>query len=175
MSETIANLVARPRDASDDDFILRLSDRVFSPYSRRPMGAMASMLAEDGALTMVAEARGHELPDADPVGPERRAGFFVVAVKRLGKRFGPWDDPATAHLNAIGVRADLRGRGVGRFLLVNALAAARGRGAVCLALMTAETNTRARRLFVAGGFVTLLALDHAYAKGQRGILMMKPL
>jgi hypothetical protein len=39
--------------------------------------------------------------------------------------------------------------------------------------MTAETNTRARRLFLAAGFQRLLTLEHAYARGQRGIVMTK--
>jgi ribosomal protein S18 acetylase RimI-like enzyme len=179
VSETTANLAIRPRLASDDDFVLRLSDRLFAPYSRRPRATVASMLVEPGAITMIAES-GAELPAAgvDRLAAERterRAGFFVLTVKRLGKPFGPWDDPATSHLDAIGVRADLRGRGVGRFLLANALAAARARGAVSMGLMTADTNLRALQLFAAAGFAHVLALDEAYARGQRGIFMLKPL
>ena len=102
-------------------------------------------------------------------------GFFVLGFEHLAKSFGPWESPAVARLNAIGVQPDLHGRGVGRFLLERAEAVARDEGAVSLTLMTAETNTRARRLFGAAGFQRLLTLEHAYARGQRGIVMSKPL
>ncbi len=80
-----------------------------------------------------------------------------------------------ARLNAIGVHPELQGRGVGRFLLEHAEAVARDEGAVSLTLMTADTNVRARRLFTSAGFQIMLTLDQAYARGQRGILMSKPL
>ena len=41
--------------------------------------------------------------------------------------------------------------------------------------MTAERNLRARRLFSAAGFFVLAPIEQAYAAGQRGIAMMKPL
>lgn len=163
MRKTTADLILRPRRSSDDAFIYRLSDRIFAAYSFHPTGSMASMLAEGGAIVMVAERM------AEP------AGFFVVAFEHLGRSFGPWQRPAVARLNAIGVQPDLHGRGVGRFLLERAEAVARAEGAVSLTLMTADTNVRARRLFVSAGFQRLLVLEGAYARGQRGIVMTKAL
>jgi ribosomal protein S18 acetylase RimI-like enzyme len=163
MRKTTADLSLRPRRPSDDAFIYPLSDRIFAAYSRHPTGSMASMLAERGAVVRVAER---------PSGP---AGFFVVAFERLGRAFGPWAHPAAARLNAIGVQPDLQGRGVGRFLLDRAEALSRDEGAVVLTLMTAETNTRARRLFTSTGFQTVLSVEGAYARGQRGFVMTKAL
>ena len=178
MRKTTADLILRPRRPADDGFIYRLSDRLFAPYSRHPTGSMASMLAERGALAFVAEveaevARGRR--DGGAAETPAPAGFIVLGFERLARSFGPWQRPALARLNAIGVQPDLHGRGVGRFLLDRAEALAREAGAVSLTLMTAETNARARRLFVAGGFQALFTLDQAYARGQRGIVMTKAL
>ena len=180
MRKTTADLVLRPRRPADDGFIYRLSDRIFAPYSRHPTGSMASMLAERGALAFVAEVGRDGGPSEGPSNPPRRglsgpAGFIVLGFERFARAFGPWQRPALARLNAIGVQPDLHGRGVGRFLLDRAESVARDAGAVSLTLMTAETNARARRLFVAAGFQVLFSLDGAYARGQRGIVMTKTL
>jgi ribosomal protein S18 acetylase RimI-like enzyme len=176
MRKTTADLILRPRRAADDASIYRLGNRIFAPYSIHPSGAMASMLAERGAQVWVVHHPGGR-PRAfqdDPPG-ELVAGFFVLGFERLTRSFGPWQHPAVARLNAIGVQPDLHGRGVGRLLLEHAESVARDEGAVSLTLMTAETNARARRLFVSAGFQRLLTLERAYARGQRGIVMSKPL
>ena len=167
MRKTTADLILRPRRASDDGFIYRLSDRIFAAYSHRPTGSMASMLSESDAVAFVADRIADR--GAQPV------GFFVLGFERLARSFGPWARPAVARLNAIGVEPSLHGRGVGRFLLDRAEAVARDGGAVSLTLMTAESNTRARRLFAGAGFQRTLTLDGAYARGQRGLLLSKPL
>ena len=163
MRKTTADLVLRPRRAADDAPIYRLGNRVFAPYSIHPGGAMATMLAERGARSWVAERSSSVV------------GFFVLGFEHLARSFGPWQRPAVARLNAIGVQPELHGRGVGRLLLEHAEVVARDEGAVSLTLMTAETNGRARRLFTAAGFQRVLTLEHAYARGQRGLLMSKPL
>jgi len=164
MRKTAIDLLLRPRLPSDDDFIYRLSERVFSAYSLHPTGSIASMLGERGARTVVAEqARA-------PV------GFYVVGVERLDHPFGPWQHPALARLNAISVLPALHGRGIGGLLLEHAEELARDdEGAVSMTLMTAESNRRARRLFAAAGYARLFVLDHAYARGQRGLVMTKAL
>jgi ribosomal protein S18 acetylase RimI-like enzyme len=175
MRKTTAELILRPRRPADDGFIYRLSDRLFAPYSRHPTGSMASMLAERGARAFVAEREGSgALTRLDPGAPGP-AGFIVLGFERFARAFGPWQRPALARLNAIGVQPDLHGRGVGRFLLDRAESVARDAGAVSLTLMTAETNTRARRLFAGAGFQALFTLERAYARGQRGIVMTKAL
>jgi ribosomal protein S18 acetylase RimI-like enzyme len=162
MRKTTADLILRPRRPADDAFIYRLSDRIFAPYSRHPTGSMASMLSERGAEAFVAE------PPGSP-----QAGFIVLGFERLSQPYGPWSRPTLARLNAIAVQPDLHGRGVGRFLLDRAEAVARDAGAISLTLMTAEPNVRARRLFTAAGFQILFAIDAAYARGQRGLVMTK--
>jgi ribosomal protein S18 acetylase RimI-like enzyme len=166
MRKTTADLILRPRRPADDAFIYRLSDRIFAPYSRHPTGSMASMLSERGAEAFVAEPLAS--PNASP-----QAGFIVLGFERLSQPYGPWPRPTLARLNAIGVQPDLHGRGVGRFLLDRAEAVARDAGAISLTLMTAEPNVRARHLFTAAGFQILFAIDAAYARGQRGLVMTK--
>lgn len=164
MRKTTTDLLLRPRRAADDDFVYRLSDRVFAPYSRAPSGSMASMLAEEGARSVIAERAG------------KPVGFYVLGVERLDRPYGPWERPALARLNAIGVLPSLHGRGLGALLLQHAEALARDEeSAVSVTLMTAETNARARRLFASAGYASLFVLDHAYAGGQRGIVMTKAL
>jgi ribosomal protein S18 acetylase RimI-like enzyme len=156
-----AEITLRPRSSSDDAFILRLSRRVFAPYSIEPLLSMTAMLAEPDALVEIAETAG------EPV------GFHVLGFERLGRAFGPWQDPALARLNAIGVAPALHGRGVGSALLEHAERAAVERGAVSMTLMTADTNTRAQRLFQGRGYELLYAVDEAYTRGQRGLVMTK--
>ncbi len=163
MRKTTTDLILRPRRAADDAPIYRLGNRIFAPYSIHPSSAMTTMLAERGARTWVAERSSIMV------------GFFVLGFEHLARSFGPWQRPSVARLNAIGVQPDLHGRGVGRLLLEHAEVIARDLGAVSLTLMTAETNVRARRLFAAANFQRLLTLEHAYARGQRGLLMSKPL
>ena len=177
MRKTTADLILRPRRPTDDGFIYRLSDRIFAPYSRHPTGSMASMLAERGAEAFVAEAgqMGGRPPAPGGAQTPGPAGFIVLGFERFARAFAAWQRPTLARLNAIAVQPDLHGRGVGRFLLDRAEAVARDAGAVSLTLMTADTNVRARRLFLAAGFQVLFTLERAYARGQRGIVMTKAL
>lgn len=162
MRKATTDLILRPRRPSDDEFIYRLSERVFAAYSRHPAGSMASMLSERNARVIVAEQEGAEV------------GFYVLGVERHDRAYGPWQQPSLARLNAISVLPTLHGRGIGALLLDHAEALARDReGAISMTLMTAESNTRARRLFSSAGYARLFTLDHAYAGGQRGIVMTK--
>lgn len=163
MRKNTMELSLRPRRVSDDGFIYRLSDRVFSAYSAHPGSTMASILHEPGARVMIAEHG------------RAAVGFFAMGVEHLGRPFGPWQRPAVAYLNAISVQPDLHGRGVGRFLLERAEEAARAAGAVSMSLMTADTNDRAQHLFESAGYHRLLVLQRAYTRGQRGIVMTKAL
>jgi len=121
------------------------------------------MLDEPGSDAVVAEAFGAQV------------GFAVLGIERLSRGFGPWRRPAIARVNAVAVRPELQGHGIGRALLARAEAMARAEDAVTLTLMTAEDNAPARRLFVSAGFLPVLTLDQAYRNQQRGIVMFKPL
>ena len=67
---------------------------------------------------------------------------------------GPDDegDPATGLLNAIHLEPDERGRGTGRELMVDALAAMRARGWSRAALWVLRDNTPARAFYERGGW-----------------------
>lgn len=161
MRKTTTDLILRPRRAADDDFIFRLSDRVFSPYSRHPTGSMASMVSERGARVIVAEQASTEV------------GFYVLGKETRDRPYGPFERPTLARLNAICVLPGLHGRGIGALLLQHAESLAREAGALSMTLMTADTNARAQRLFKSAGYLRLFVVEHAYARGQRGIVMTK--
>jgi ribosomal protein S18 acetylase RimI-like enzyme len=165
MRDRTAQLLIRPfRDGVDDAFIQSLGERAFSAYSRGARGArasMVSMLSELGAEAGVAE-----------IG-RAKVGFAILGVETVAGSFGPFKDPAVVRLNAIAVRADSQGRGVGRGLLVWAEERARALGGVSITLTTAETNLRARRLFELAGFLPVTRLPDTYVGGQTGIAMFK--
>jgi len=156
-----ADLTVRPKRATDDEFVLGLSQRVFAAYSRDPLASMHGMLEERGAEAAVAQLG------------RARVGFVLLGYERLARPFGPWQRPVVARLNAIAVRPDAEGRGIGRALLASAEEMARAAGAVSIWLLTAENNVRARRLFESGGFLPLVRAPTAYARGQAGITMFR--
>jgi ribosomal protein S18 acetylase RimI-like enzyme len=160
MSKT-ADVTVRPKRATDDAFVLGLSQRVFAAYSRDPLASMSSMLEEHGAEASIAQ-----------IG-RTRAGFVLLAYERLPRSFGPWQRPVVARLNAIAVRPDIEGRGIGRALLVAGEEMARAAGAASFWLLTAENNLRARRLFESAGFLPVVRSPTSYARGQAGITMFK--
>jgi [ribosomal protein S18]-alanine N-acetyltransferase len=90
--------------------------------------ALAALLAMPGAFALIAEAD--------------RAGGFVIARAAGGE----------AEILSLGVRPDLRRRGLGRSLLQSAIAEAAGRGASRLYLEVAADNWPARALYLANGF-----------------------
>ena len=104
-----------------------------------------------------------------------RVGFAVLQYEQLSRDFGPWVKPTAARLNAIAVRPDAHGRGIGRRLLESVIDAARRRPSLSLSLSTGERNTRARRLFTGGGFVQLARVEGYYDGGQTGVLMHRAL
>ncbi len=159
----LANITIRPASGGDDAFLHGLARQVFAPYSRNPLHAIRSILAAPNAETLVAEL------DALCV------GFVVLRYEQLDRDFGPWVRPTAAHLDAIAVRPDAHGRGIGRRLLEGAEEAARRRPSLSLSLATGERNTAARRLFVGAGFVELARSERYYAGGQTAILMHRAL
>jgi len=163
MARDLTITLVRRRGPEDDEFILRLGGQVFGIYSRSPARAVRHMVHERRAWTEIAFVDG------------RRAGFFVLGFAALARPFGPIRRPLVAHLNAIAVAAEQRGLGVGRRLLQRAEAVAGKRGAQALTLMTAVSNTPARRLFESAGFQVMAQSHYAYRGGQPAVLMTKPL
>jgi ribosomal protein S18 acetylase RimI-like enzyme len=161
MQKGNAGAILRPKTATDDRFILALADRVFGRYSTDPVFSTAAMLNGPAASAIVAEHDG------------ARAGFVIVSVLRWPRPFGPLQRPTLAHVDAIAVRPEAQGLGIGRLLLEAAEETARSEDALSLTLLTAETNVRARELFTSAGFQPVVRLPNSYRGGQRGISMMK--
>jgi ribosomal protein S18 acetylase RimI-like enzyme len=134
-----------------------------SSASRDPSQTMRSVLAARDAWVLIAEQ------DSAPL------GFVALQLEPLGRDFGPWTSPAAARIEAIAVRSDAQGRGIGRRLVRHAELAARAHGARSLSLATAEKNARARRLFDAAGFMSLTVVEAYYTRGQAAVLMLKAL
>jgi GNAT superfamily N-acetyltransferase len=83
----------------------------------------------------------HRLTVADQDG--RLAGFTYLGVG---------EEPDTAELSAIHVEPDLVGTGVGRLLMIDALAALRAYGSSAV-LWVLDGNVRAQRFYERGGWV----------------------
>lgn len=147
----------------DHEFLFALSARVFSIYARDPDRALVAMLRQPGAIAFVA-LRG-----------ETKVGFVVLSLRALGHPFGPWPNPARAHVDAIAVAPEEHGAGIGRRLFDHAASAAREAGAVSMSLTTAETNTAALGLFRAAGMWELYVERDAYRGGQSGRMLFKGL
>jgi ribosomal protein S18 acetylase RimI-like enzyme len=163
MSKNLASIYVRAASKGDGVFVHDLASEVFSAYSHDARRAIRSILAARETETLLAEI------------DSLRAGFVVLQYQQLARDFGPWARPTVAHIDAIAVRSDTQGRGIGRHLLECAEKAARGRSARSLSLATGERNTRARRLFSAGGFVELARIERYYAGGQTALLMHRAL
>lgn len=112
------------------------------------------------------------LPTAAPDVYQRRLalqqagnGLFLAAwygSEPVGSLLARWEGvtdrflaerlPSTPHLEALGVREDLRSRGVGTQLLASAEAAARARGCTRIGLAVGIENLRARALYARLGY-----------------------
>jgi ribosomal protein S18 acetylase RimI-like enzyme len=163
MARATSSVTVRPRRVTDDDFIHDLAALVFAPYSRDPVASAAAMMSEKGARTVVAE------------GGRGPLGYAVVTFYQHKRDYGPWRRPVLASLDAIAVKPQAQGRGVGRVLLAHVEELAREAGAVGLSLRTAEANSRARQLFESAGFLSVAALPQFYVHGQGAVAMTKAL
>jgi putative acetyltransferase len=88
----------------------------------------------------------------------RSGGWFVVVVNAAGEIVGsvglaPLAEPGVVELRKMYLRPELRGRGVGRRLLLEAIAVARARGYRCIRLETASVLKAAVALYLRHGFV----------------------
>jgi ribosomal protein S18 acetylase RimI-like enzyme len=165
MEAPLARAVPEVRHVELDDleFIARLSDLVFRRYDPSAVRNVIRMVRSPAAETLVV-ATG-----------EIRIGFAVVHLRRLPRDYGPWTRPVVAHLDAIAVRPEFSGRGLGARLLASAEGLARGYGAILLSLVTAVDNEAAKSLFHAAGYHLVTSVDNAYAGGRRGLAMQKGL
>lgn len=157
-------MTIRAATPADLAFVRALAAREFAAFG--DYGRIVDeWLAHDGLLTFVADG------DGGPV------GFTMVGFYRLEEATTP--QPYAADLLAIAVSPSVQRRGVGRALLEHAVAtarAARRRLPVReLRLSVADTNTRARRMFAAAGFVEEPGDHGLYDGGQRALHMVRVL
>lgn len=148
----------RPAERADAAFVRDLSAEAFAPFGDY-RELLPRWTVTPGVHVWIAQAKGVPL------------GFAMVA-------FYSGDGRATwsyADLLAIAVRADARGRGVGRTLLRQAIETARlardVRDVREIRLTVADTNERARRLFESEGFVVCNENHGRYDGGQRALRM----
>jgi [ribosomal protein S18]-alanine N-acetyltransferase len=138
---------------SDSDFMVALSEQVFSEYTRRAGERALPMVRGQDAHTLIAEWRGAP------------AGFAVL--RREGRSAG--------HLDAIAVTELARGHGVGQRLLAAVEKAAFEMGVRTLDLVTADSNLAALMLFHRAGFTTVKRLPRHYPRGQDALWLRKRL
>jgi|SoiMethySBSTD1v2_1073268.scaffolds.fasta_scaffold16590_3 [ribosomal protein S18]-alanine N-acetyltransferase len=139
--------------SSDGDFIVALSEQVFSEYSLQAGQRAIPLTQGRGVLTLVAEWRN------------QRAGFAVLRSDARG----------TGHVDAIAVTELARGHGVGKRLLAEVEAEALERGLRRLELVTADSNLAALMLFHRAGFTTVERLLRHYPRGQDALRLSKRL
>lgn len=140
------------RRATDGDaaFIQALAAEAFAEYSPNAARQTAAMAS-----------RAHTLVVSDGGEP---AGFVVVEI-----------GGGSAHVSAIAVTTEARGRGIGRTLLLAAEALARRSGAAVIALATADSNLAALELFLRSGFRRRRRQGRYYARGQTAVELEKAL
>lgn len=155
----LPGLTVRLGKPEDGDFIAELGRKVFSAYGSYDR-YLHEWFSSPGVVTLVAEVEG--VP----------AGAAMLA------KLGADDSRGLAELLAIAVEPALQSRGVGSFLLRQAIGLAPRLASDPpvreIHLSVAEGNARAERLFARHGF-RRLAGSGVYPAGQRARLMVKQL
>jgi len=144
------DVALRRREPGDDAFIEQLSEEAFGEYN--PEARVRALPMARAGTTQVATYAGKPI------------GFAVI--RRAGR---------SAHLDAIAVSLEVRGRGVGRLLLDAAERAAVTLGASSLELATAEANLAALELFLKSGYRIRKTVARFYPRGQTAHVLYKPL
>ena len=140
---------------SDEEFITRLSEKVFSIYG--PYREMIHRWFElDTTSTFLA------LMDGKP------AGFVMLGKMRNGSEL-----PAVTELLAIAVEPGRQHRGIGQMLLSETEKKAALLGEKRLCLHTATDNIAAQKLFIKNAYRPCEIKRNFYPKGQDALMMVK--
>ncbi|MEV0158389.1 GNAT family N-acetyltransferase [Micromonospora sp. NPDC050686] len=139
------------RPATPDDLMT-----VGALHQRSRVAAYSAFLPPEALAAPTPEAMGrYWVERLTWEGAEHRMTVAERDGRLVGFSYlGPDDegDPATGLLNAIHLEPDERGRGTGRALMVDALAAMRGRGFTRAALWVLRQNAHARAFYERGGW-----------------------
>ncbi|MDO8963930.1 MAG: GNAT family N-acetyltransferase [Coriobacteriia bacterium] len=137
-----------------------------------PARAVAAV-GDDGAILGVAGVGAHRSPFSHLTYAILRPEFGVVGalVRRaygLLEEFATPRDPSIARIEVLGVREDVRGRGIGSLLLEASAEFARSTGARTLTLEVVDTNGRAKELYERAGFVVTRSIRTGLLTGGAG-------
>ena len=154
-----ASTLPRLREYRDADasFVEELARSAFGEYSPRAGVPSVRAATLPGTTTLVA------------VSGDAPVGFATLSFHRA--RHGA----LRASLDAIAVVGSQRGRGFGKLLLSGVEKQARARGAVDIALVTAEANLAALDRFLSAGYAIVERLERYYPRGQNAVSMRKEL
>jgi [ribosomal protein S18]-alanine N-acetyltransferase len=134
-------MVEKLRDASDLEGVLEIEELSFNNPTTREWYER-ELLRPDVCFIYVMRVPEH------PV-----AGFCAF-----------WRIATEMHINNLAVRPDLRGRGLGRFLLQASLETAAALGATSATLEVRRSNVAARRLYARAGFYEAGVRRNYYTK-----------
>jgi ribosomal protein S18 acetylase RimI-like enzyme len=145
------NIVLRPYEPEDEEFIALLSHEAFDEFTPRAVPHTLDMVQR--FHTLVALRGGH------------RVGFLTLSG-RPGDVF---------MVQAIAISARHRGRGIGHRLMQAFESIARAQRAQLLELCTADCNLAALDLFLKRGFHIVRRRERFYDRGQAACILVKRL
>lgn len=105
---------------------------------------------------------------------EHKYGIFLVGLvdgEVIGYG-GVWILVDEAHITNIVVKSDLRGQGIGNRLMIELLARARSKGAVCATLEVRASNAAAIHLYQKLGFVQATLRKQYYPDNKEDAVVM---
>jgi len=145
------NIVVRPYEPADDDFIARLAHEAFNEFTPRAVPHTLAMVRR--FHTLVALRGG------------RRVGFLTLSGRAQG----------VFVVQAIAVSAKNRGRGIGHRLMQAFEGIAAAQQAERIELCTADCNLAALDLFLKRGFRIRSRRERFYDRGQAACILVKEL
>lgn len=165
----------RPLHPSDLAAVLEIERDTFPvPWSER---TFRKLLDRTDTVLLVAEASPDGPPVEGPVrGPEQSGGGSgeqgAAGARVLGYAV-LWRAGEEVELGDLAVERSARRRGIGRRLVAEVLAVARGLGARSVFLEVRESNVAARRLYETEGFRVVGRRPRYYTRPREDALVMR--
>lgn len=145
------NIIVRPYEPADDDFLARLAQEAFDEFTPRAVPHTLGMVRR--YHTLIALRGG------------RRVGFLTLSGRARD----------VFVVQAIAVSAKNRGRGIGHRLMLAFEGIAAAQQAERLELWTADCNLAALDLFLKRGFRIQRRCERFYDRGQAACILVKKL